>query len=270
MTLLKMDSMQDTPSAEALLEDPASIWAKTDSDRKKLLTTICSRVFDKYVTFQYHSYDQDSKDRVLCYSNQLLSVGLFYLEYSDAIKEGDGNRILRCWRYLLPMFLGSKRTKYSTEAFTLLFQHDFLFSPRLAKSLIWNRFVNAQGVSGANISMDLHMEHLNRVAKGCIKSLQAGRNPNTIQRIGKAIGTVAPVISNFESANSIKLPSGKHKRVNCDKDTSLTVNELLLNKVFIEEEGRKHNSFPNPKNILHRKEPQEVNTWIKEKIKTIV
>ena len=35
---------------------------------------------------------------------EVLSLGLFYLEFKDAIREGDGLRVLRCYKYLLPLF----------------------------------------------------------------------------------------------------------------------------------------------------------------------
>ena len=106
--------------------------------------------------------------------------------------------------------------------------------------------------------MDLHMEHINRIAKGCITSLQAGRNPKTIDRIGMAIGTIAP---QFELENDISPPSGAHKQTNYAKDLAIVVKELLCNKVFTEDltNKRKHKSFPNPKNLLHHR---FVKTWV--------
>ena len=44
-------------------------------------------------------------------------MGCFYLEFNDAIKDGDGIRILRCWRYILPMFVGSGRKNYAIGEF---------------------------------------------------------------------------------------------------------------------------------------------------------
>ena len=49
-------------------------------------------------------------------------MGLLYMEFCDGIREGDGARIIRCWRYFLPMFKASGRTNYVVEAFNLLFQ----------------------------------------------------------------------------------------------------------------------------------------------------
>lgn len=50
-----------------------------------------------------HKFDIDvnwknlaESDRVLAYPKELLSLGLLYQEYIDAIQEGDGLRILRC------------------------------------------------------------------------------------------------------------------------------------------------------------------------------
>ena len=41
--------------------------------------------------------NQASKDDVYRYACELLSLGLLYSEYSDAIKEGDGQRVFRCF-----------------------------------------------------------------------------------------------------------------------------------------------------------------------------
>ena len=80
------------------------------------------------------------------YSRQLLSVGMLYIEYADAIREGDGERVHRCWKYLLPMFKSAGRTNYSIEAVTLLNQYEFRLTPRQSAELMWGRFINVHGV----------------------------------------------------------------------------------------------------------------------------
>ena len=102
-------------------------------------------------------------DGVKRYTEIVLSLGMFYWEYSDAICEGDGKRLLS-WRYMLPLFINTGRTNYSLEAFYLLYQHDYQLPPRLAQQLLFSRFVNVHGTSGLNIAADLYMEHLNAVA----------------------------------------------------------------------------------------------------------
>ncbi len=73
------------------------------------------------------------------------------MEFSDAIKERERNRILRYWRYFMLLFKETQRSKYSSEAFTLLAQYHFLLSPRTAKQLVWIRTINVHGHSRKNI-----------------------------------------------------------------------------------------------------------------------
>lgn len=40
-------------------------------------------------------------DGVHAYAHGVLAHGLLYMEFRDGIREGDGYRILRCWRYFL-------------------------------------------------------------------------------------------------------------------------------------------------------------------------
>ena len=95
----------------------------------------------------------------------VISVGLFYEEYVDAIREGDGEHVKRCLKFLLPIFKSANRKNYSLEILYTLYQYYFLLSSREAEELIWSRFVNVHGIPGKNIPMDLHMEHLNKVLK---------------------------------------------------------------------------------------------------------
>ena len=62
------------------------------------------------------------------YSKEVISLGLFYMEFIDAVREADGERILRCWRYMLVIFKVAGKYKYSIEASNLLAQYHFLFT----------------------------------------------------------------------------------------------------------------------------------------------
>ena len=116
------------------------------------------------------------------HARHLLALGCFYLEFSHAICEGDGDRVLRCWRYMLPMFISSGRKNYAIEALNLLVQHDFSLLPRQAAELIWGRFINTTGLPGRNIPNDLHMEHLNRSVKTAFKILVQIKRRQEIQK----------------------------------------------------------------------------------------
>lgn len=197
-----------------------------------------------------------------------MSLGLFFLEYSDSIREGDGLRVLRCWRYLLPLFVASHRTNYSIEAFNILYQYHFMLSPRQAQQLIWDRFVNTQGRPGQNIPCDLHLEHLNRLVKGAVGSLCSNKTEKCSTRVGKALGTLQPVIDCFDADNCISELSDSHKSCSITKDCTKLVKELTRN-VYVNttvstlDHQRKHKSFPSIKSsLLQGITHTELQTWI--------
>ena len=76
-------------------------------------------------------------DQVQAYASELLTLELLLMEFSDSIREGDGERILRCWKYLL-LFKANIRTNYSIKALNLLAQIKYTLSPRMAAQLMWN------------------------------------------------------------------------------------------------------------------------------------
>lgn len=63
---------------------------------------------------------QTSPDGVFNYARAVLNDGLFLMAFRDAIHEGDGVRILNCWKFMLTYFFSSGHRKYALEAFYLL------------------------------------------------------------------------------------------------------------------------------------------------------
>ena len=66
----------------------------------------------------------NSYTRVLCHFAALVS------EFTDAWSEGDGERVLRCWKIFMLHFHAERRTKYALEALRLQLQLAIL-SPDL-------------------------------------------------------------------------------------------------------------------------------------------
>ena len=95
------------------------------------------------------------------YSSKLLGMGLLAWNFEDAVKEGDGERILRMWKFLLLLFKQAGKTKYSIEAARLLGCVHVKLSERKAYELMWNRTCSTHGGFGSNKSLDLALEHLN-------------------------------------------------------------------------------------------------------------
>ena len=48
--------------------------------------------------------------------------------------------------------------------------------------------MNTQGTCGHNLSLDLHLEHLNGFLKGLLKNLQSNLNKANADRVAKTLG----------------------------------------------------------------------------------
>lgn len=202
MKILDMDTLDSFPVG---IE---SEWVfDTEDERRQKLHSIASEIVSKFTDFSTFSEtdgdqaeDQDT-DYVNEYAKEVLSIGLLYLEYQDAIREGDGERVLECWKYLMIIFKATEHKNYAIEAFTLLAQNQWLLPDRQAMQLKYSRFINVHGRPGCNIPCDLLMEHLNRMAKICVSHLGANKTANSIERVGKCIGGVNEIMSCYDKEN---------------------------------------------------------------------
>ena len=209
----------------------------------------------------------DSIDTVFSYACSTLSFGLLYQEYIDSVCEGDGNRIIRIWRYLFLVFRAAGRTNYAIEAFHLLVQEKFLLSPRLAKQLKWSRTVNTSGLPGKNIPCDLHMEHLNKEYKKSLCGLGSNITDHSVQRIGKCLGQSTKVMEHFDQIIGLPRQSGRHVRWSSEDDLDRVIQELTeKSNVFKIQQGRKHSfssrftsSIQGNKVLLH-----ELEKWMED------
>ena len=134
--------------------------------------------------------------------------------------------------------------------------------PRYAAQLLWSRGVNVHGRRGKNIPTELHLEHLNRIVKDSIKGLGSNQTEQAITRVDKALGTIAPVLNQFDLSNNVPDVLSNHKPPNNGKDIAIIVNELSQAQVFNKIPSRKHNKFPNPRNVLHGKEKELLEDWM--------
>ena len=259
-----MSSLGDTPNVPAIL-NPENAWMQSNEEREKILNETSMIIARKFVNIEFHRRsNKSSGDSVHDYSRHLLSIGCLYFEMRDAIKEGDGEQVLQCWRYLLPLFHNSERKNYTVEVFQLLYKYHNGLPPRQAQQLIWSRFVNTKGIGGKNIPLDLHLEHLNRVCKTAIGHVGPNKTDDAIVRCAKVLGPMCKLLQNFDDDNDVCVLSGAHKKPSYQKDLNIVLDELLHYEVFKIIPGRFHCTFKKPTNILHSKPAQSTITWVME------
>ena len=278
MQLLGMSSVNEIPSS-SVIESPEGSWMKDDSERKSILMEVATLIVEQNVDLSMTFSDSQSSDlakrsaadSVYSYSCEVLSLGLLFLEFKDAIRHGDGDRDFIVWKYFLLLFKASKRSNYSIEAFTLLSQYHLILAPHLAEQLKWSRFINTHGLLGHNTSCDLHMEHLNREAKTAIDGLGANKSQKAIQRTGKAIGTLTSTLNKFDATNNVPQVSGHHSVRSSEKDLCRVINELVKSEVFDTKPGRTHKSFPNMKtNYIRTLSEKDLKQWMIDQYATVL
>ena len=76
-----------------------------------------------------------AEDGVFNYALAVLGNGLLLLELKDAIREGDGLRILRCWKVMLMYFTYAGHRNYQHEAFYTLSLVNAIASPQVASQI---------------------------------------------------------------------------------------------------------------------------------------
>ena len=89
-----------------------------------------------------------------------------------------------------------------------MLHQEHTLPPRLLNQLIYSRFVNTHGMPGRNNAGDLYMEHLNHIAKDAIGLLGANKTEKTIDRVGRVIGTIAPMLQTFDMEHHISRSLG--------------------------------------------------------------
>ena len=113
----------------------ASLSSPPETLDSECFQTVCEEVVNRYVSFRQlpGAVEDQPSDGVLAYASKTLTLGLVYLEFADAIKESDSDRLQRCWRYLLVLFRSTGRRNYAFESLNLLYQCLYSVSPRVAQ-----------------------------------------------------------------------------------------------------------------------------------------
>ena len=135
----------------------------------------------------------------------------------------------------------------------------------MAVQLAWSRTINIHGRTGKNISCDLHLEHLNRVAKNALGGLSSNITEKSVERIGKTVGGMSNLSHRFDVDNNVPTPSDYHTKKPKHKDVTMMVDQLRKSKVFKFQDGRCHLHFKNfasnPCKAINKRELKE---WMDE------
>ena len=150
-------------------------------------------------------------DDMFNYNAALLSEGLFFVNFLDAVSEGDGIRIIRQYKYLMLLCKADDphSVKYALESLYQLIIANGL-SEKEAEIFIWNRTVNNHGGLGKNIPHDLEVEHSNNYNKQGFGNLGVNLTEKAVTRICRAEKPVRGLIGKVDKSLQRFIRSGKH------------------------------------------------------------
>ena len=207
------------------------------------------------------------RDDMFNYQCSFLEYGMLILNFFDAIKEGDGKRIVRCWKFQLPYLRNDPgSTKYALEALGMIFQVNVLLSSKHAHELIWNRTALLKSGSGHNIPLDLLLEFFNRLLKEVRKKLGPNATSHkAMDRYCHAIDFTKVLLDNFDQECCVIRRSGRHYELSVESDLCKVVTELITQNAFSWTPGRTYEYFEDiDSTLLHNFDVQGMFRWIKK------
>ena len=94
MEVFGMSSLDDQPSRNNFPEGSVDL---TPFQRRDVLLNAIQKILDTFVELSFPTpASEPDTDCVRGYARDVLTMGLLFMEFSDAIQEGDGHRILQC------------------------------------------------------------------------------------------------------------------------------------------------------------------------------
>ena len=190
-------------------------------------------------------------------------------DINDAIKEGDGERLVRLYKVALLIFNCYGCTKYAYTTLLLLVKVNALLSDKKADQLIHDRFCNTHGKKGKNIPLDLKMEQLNNLLKAMLKILGSNLNEESAQRIARSIEYIELILASLDGDCSVGETSHHRSLKDSEETVKEIVTDLVNMRAFQKTPGRGgYPSFPEFNvNFLDALDNRGMFTWMKDKLK---
>ena len=142
--------------------------------------------------------EEDLQDYIYNYHQGKLAFGLLLFEFEDAVKEGDGDRLLNVYKFALLIYKCYGHHKYAYVILLYLVKIEAALTEMQAASLKYNRFYSRSGGKGSNIPLDLKMEQLNKLLKTLWRGLGANLNEVNAARVANALESLELIIQSVD------------------------------------------------------------------------
>ncbi|CAH3178659.1 unnamed protein product, partial [Porites lobata] len=186
-----------------------------------------------------------NNDFVTNYSLCLLKYYFIFLDFKDAVKEGNGETIAILHKQLVPHFKALPGfNNYAIEMLISVVQNSVFLSDAEAHQCIWASTVNWRGGARNNIEIDLLQENRNKSLKKSIKAMGANKTDNAIDRSSHASGGEDKIAENFDVQIQRETQSSSHSHRTTAADEGIVMADLRVIKPFTSVPNTVHESFP--------------------------
>ena len=250
------------------LQLPRGILRASVQRQWEFVKTLARQVVEDCTVMDVSNDVTDTEDKVYNYARLVCHYGVLVLEFKDAWAEGDGERVFRYWRLMLPHFKASGRNKYSLEALRLQLQVKAHLSPQLAHQVKWDRFVNTRGGEGNNIPNDLYNEHVVKLVKNIIRCMGPNLTERALQRAARSISSLHSICKQYDKESGVPVVTIAHFARSDVVDVGRVTTSVLTNNLLQMIPGRQHTAFKNIRlNPLWNLDKKKTIEWIDRKKK---
>nr|XP_054769935.1 uncharacterized protein LOC129277786 [Lytechinus pictus] len=188
---------------------------------------------------------KDDVDSKYEYSKALLHLGLGEMVRHDAIREGDGNRMIQHWLLDLPRFFDKHHSKYFSEGHQLLMDVNGGVSDRIAYQMKWNRTVNVYGGEGNNVGKDFGLESMNKDFMNVLRDTSSNFSKDlVISRYSQVVVMEETVNRSFDiKVTGRPTPTAPDAAQIKASDTVDLAELLVKNRCLVKVPGRSHTGY---------------------------
>ena len=185
-------------------------------------------------------------------------------EFEDAIKEGDGERLTRVYKFALLLYKCYGHHKYAFVTLLHLVKVHAALTEQQSHSLVWNRFFNKYGGKGKNIPLDLRMEQLNKLLKTQLRALGSNINEKNAARVSNALEGLELLLHSIDKECILQQRKGYRSTGKDETTVKQIVTDLVDKKVFTRIPGREgYPSFPDfDINLLDGLNFKDLHSWM--------
>ena len=108
-----------------------------DCDTITSIREMSEKIVQLFISFGVRE-NSTEEDGVFLYACDFLTIGMIWMGFHEAIRQGDVERVMVYWKFFLPLFRILKSKNYSIEAVDIQLQLHHHLSQREAAQLVWS------------------------------------------------------------------------------------------------------------------------------------